>query len=246
MNSAPNTNHNIFAIIPAGGIGKRMNQRRPKQFLTIFDQPILLVTLKILAQTGLIKKFIIPTVDVITTKKIIASKLSDVDIEIIKGGKTRQDSVHNGLDYIKKLDDQPDLVLVHDAVRVLVSQEIVINTIEKAFKTGAAIAANKVYDTLKLSHSEVGEDITIKKNISRENTWQAPTPQVFKKELIIEAYQKAKKDHFEGTDSASLVERLNVPVSLVESPKSNYKITTPEDLEIAELILSKRLPSSKS
>ncbi len=238
---ATNKKSLIYSVIPAGGVGKRMNERRPKQFLTIFDQPILLVTLKILAQTGLIQKFIIPSVDIVKTKKLVGNKLDEVDIDIIKGGKTRQHSVHNGLDYIKTLEQKPDLVLVHDAVRVLVTQEIVNSVINKSLETGAAIAANKVFDTLKLSHSEASENILIKKNISRENTWQAQTPQVFKTDIIFEAYNKAKKDHFEGTDSASLVERLNVPVALVESPKSNYKITTPEDLEIAELILSKRL-----
>ena len=231
----------IYAVIPAGGIGRRMNQRRPKQFLTIFDQPILLVTLKVLAQTGLIDKFIIPSVDIVVTKKIANSKLDEYDVAVVKGGKTRQESIHNGLDHIKTLDTQPDLILVHDAVRALVSREIIENTVNKALDTGAAIAANKVYDTLKLSHSEVSENITIKKNISRENTWQAQTPQVFKTDLIFEAYSKAKQDHFEGTDSASLVERLNVPVSLVDSPKFNYKITTPEDFKMAELILSEKL-----
>jgi 2-C-methyl-D-erythritol 4-phosphate cytidylyltransferase len=230
----------IFAIVPAGGIGKRMNNRKPKQFLTIFDQPILAVTLRALANTGLFSKFIIPSIDIVTTKKLIEQKLPDLDITIIKSGKTRQMSVHHGLNFIENLDEKPDLILVHDAVRVLVTKEILNKVVNKAIDTGAAIASNKVYDTLKLSQSEADEDTLIKKNISRENMWQAQTPQVFKSEIIFSAYDKAKNDHFEGTDSASLVERLGIPIHLVETTKFNFKITTPEDLEIAEIILSHR------
>lgn len=230
----------IFAVIPAGGIGKRMNQRKPKQFLTLFNQPILVITIKALASTGLFSKFIIPTVDLVTTKKLVEQKLPELDISVVKSGKTRQMSVHNGLDFIRSLDEQPDLILVHDAVRVLITKETVNKTINKAIETGAAIAGNRVYDTLKLSHSEADKDILIKKNVSRENMWQAQTPQVFKTDIIFSAYDKAKQDHFEGTDSASLVERLGVPIHLVESSRFNFKITTPEDLEIAEILLSHR------
>ena len=230
----------IFAVIPAGGMGTRMNSRKPKQFLTIFDQPILAVTIRALANTGLFSKFIIPSIDIVMTKKLVEQKLPDLDISIVKSGKTRQMSVHSGLDFIKSLDEQPDLILVHDAVRVLITKETINKVVDKAIETGAAIASNRIYDTLKLSQSEADEDILIKKNISRENMWQAQTPQVFKSEIILSAYDKAKNDHFEGTDSASLVERLGIPIHLVETTRFNFKITTPEDLEIAEIILSHR------
>lgn len=230
----------IFAIIPAGGIGRRMNARKPKQFLTLFNQPILAVTIKALASTGLFSKFIIPTVDLITTKKLVEQKLPELDICIIKSGKTRQMSVHNGLDFIKDLDEKPDLVLVHDAVRALITKETVNKVVNKAIETGAAIAGNRVYDTLKLGQSEIEENILIKKNVSRDNMWQAQTPQVFRTDIITSAYDKARSEHFEGTDSASLVERLNIPINLVECSRFNFKITTPEDLEMAETILSHR------
>ncbi len=230
----------VFAVIPAGGIGKRMNNRHPKQFINIFDQPILAVTIRALAASGLIDKFVIPTVDLVTTKKLVEQKLPDLDINIIKSGKTRQMSVHNGLDFIRTLDEKPDIILVHDAVRALVTEETVLKVINKAIETGAAIAANRVYDTLKLSQSEAEESVLIKKNVSRENMWQAQTPQIYRSEIIFAAYDKAKTDHFEGTDSASLVERLGIPIHLVETTRFNFKITTPEDLEIAEIILSHR------
>lgn len=231
-------NRSTYAIIPAGGIGKRMQSQNPKQFLTLFDEPILLHTVKALAKTGLIEKFIIPSVDVVYTKKILNHIETDLDIIIIKGGKTRQDSIANALKEIKKLKLNPDFLLIHDSVRALVKEETVINVINKAKEKGAAVAARPVSDTLKLSHHDENDDILIKKNVSRDLLWQTQTPQVFATDILYEAYEQAKKDHFLGTDSAGLVERINKDVYLVESPQSNIKITTPEDLELVKLYMS--------
>lgn len=223
----------ITAIIPAAGIGKRMKSLRPKQFLTLNDEPILIITLRKLVSVGLISKFIVPSIDMVYTRKMISKALPDLDIEIVKGGKTRQESVHLGLKAIKE-SDMPDLILVHDAVRALVKKKTVKAVVSKALETGAAIAARMVSDSIKQSVNDEDANPVIKKNISRENLWLAQTPQVFKSEIIFEAYKKAESEHFSGTDSASLVERIPYTVSLVESPASNIKITTPEDLELAE------------
>lgn len=226
----------IIAIIPAGGIGKRMNSQKPKQFLTLYDKPILVHTIRTLALTKLIDKFIIPTVDMVYTKKIIKSYLEDIDVTICKGGKTRQESIFNGLKEMKKLEYKHKFVLIHDAVRALVKKETIEAVINKAQESGAAIAAQMVTDTLKLSYSNK-ENVLIKKNVPRDNMWQAQTPQVFETKILLESYQQAKKDHYIGTDSASLVERIGIEVYLVESPSSNIKITTPDDLELAKIYL---------
>lgn len=231
-----NPNKPLIAIIPAGGIGKRMSAQKPKQFLTLNEEPILCITLKTLASTGLISRYIIPSVDVVYTKKILKSSIPDLEVEICKGGKTRQESVLNALNLIKDDCDPKQLILVHDAVRALVRKETIEKVIEKANITGAAIAAKSLSDTVKLSHTK-GEDTLIKKNIPRDNLWLAQTPQVFTADTIIKAYEKARIDHFTGTDSASLVERLGIDTYLVESPQSNIKITTPEDLELAQIYL---------
>lgn len=231
-------NRSTYAIIPAGGIGKRMQSQNPKQFLTLFDEPILLHTVKALAKTGLINKFIIPSVDVVYTKKILNHIETDLDIIIIKGGKTRQDSINNALIEIKKLNLKPDFILIHDSVRALVQEQTVINVINKAKEKGAAVAARPVSDTLKLAHQDQDDDVLIKKNVSRDLLWQTQTPQVFATNILYEAYEQAKKDHFLGTDSAGLVERINKDVYLVESPQSNIKITTQEDLELVKLYMS--------
>lgn len=232
--------HTIYAIIPAGGIGKRMKTQQPKQFLTLHGKPVLVRTLQALAKTGLIEKFIIPAVDLVYTRKVIRADLPDIDFTVVSGGKTRQESVHNGLMEAKKLagDNLPDMILVHDAVRALVQESTVRATIDKALEFGGAIAANQVTDTIKQAHTFGDKKDCIRKNIPRENLWVAQTPQVYKADLLIEAYEKAKQEHYEGTDSAGLVERLGMDVSLVESPKSNIKITTPDDLVLAEAFMN--------
>lgn len=229
----------VAAIIPAGGIGKRMKSQQPKQFLTIDGEPIIVKTIKALAQCSAIKKFIIPTVDIVYTRKIFKPYSTELNVEIIHGGKTRQESVYNGLLEIQKsmANDLPDLVLVHDSVRALVQEDIINQTIEKAIEVGGAIAASPVSDTLKLAAASGEQKNFIKKNVSRDNMWIAQTPQVYKTDIIVAAYEKAKQDHYLGTDSAGLIERLGHNVVLVESPKSNIKITTPEDLMLAELFL---------
>lgn len=229
-------NRSTFAIIPSGGIGKRMQSQKPKQFLTLFDEPILLHTVNALAKTGLINKFIIPSVDIVYTKKILNH--IDVDFLICKSGKTRQESIHNALDEIKNLGEEPEFILIHDAVRALVPEQTVIDVINKAKERGAAVAARPVSDTLKLSHQDEDGDVLIKKNVSRDLLWQTQTPQVFATEILYEAYEQARKDHFLGTDSAGLVERINKDVYLVESPQSNIKITTQEDLDLVKLYMS--------
>lgn len=230
----------LVAIIPAGGIGKRMNSQKPKQFLTLNDEPIISITIKALAETGLISRVIIPTIDLVYTKKIIQAAHPDLEIRVCKGGKTRQESVYNGLQELKESGWQTDYILIHDAVRALVRKETIEQVIAKAKKTGAAIVARPVADTLKLSYTQ-GTDNLVKKNVPRDQMWYTQTPQVFEAKLLIQAYEKAREEHFTGTDSSSLVERLNHDIYLVEGHPSNIKITTPEDLDLAKLYLESRL-----
>jgi 2-C-methyl-D-erythritol 4-phosphate cytidylyltransferase len=224
----------VYAIVPAAGIGKRMKSQQPKQFLTLNNEPILSITLRTLAASKRIRKFIIPSIDIVYTRKIIASYCPDIEVEVIKGGKTRQDSVYNGLELAAK--DKPDFILIHDAVRALVQTETIRDTITAATLYGSATAATRVSDTLKLAYSENDQDF-IRKNVSRDLIWAVQTPQVFKTEILVKAYEQAIKDKFTGTDSTGLLERINEKVALVECPNSNIKITTPEDLKIAETYL---------
>ena len=215
-----------------------MQSQKPKQFLLLNDEPIISITLKALLNTGLISKFIVPTVDMIFTRKIIRSYLPDLDVDIVKGGKSRQDSISNALALIAESKEQPDLILIHDAVRALVRKSTIELVINKALQMGAATAATPVTDTLKLSYVNERGELLIKKNISRDYIWQIQTPQVFKSDILIKANAKAREEHFTGTDSTSLLERFGLDVALVESPKTNIKITTPEDLKLAQILYS--------
>ncbi|MDD9897622.1 MAG: 2-C-methyl-D-erythritol 4-phosphate cytidylyltransferase [Candidatus Melainabacteria bacterium] len=224
----------ILAIIPAGGIGKRMKSQKPKQFMTLDDEPIIAITIRALASTGLVNKFIVPTVDLIYTRKILQDRHPELEILVCKGCKTRQDSIYNGLDCMKEAGWDPDYILVHDAVRALLRKSTVERVINKAKETGAAIVARPVVDSLKLGHPEADSNI-VKKTVSRDHLWYTQTPQVFKAETMIAAYERAREDHFQGTDSAGLVERLQQEIHIVEGYPSNIKITTSEDLELAKL-----------
>ncbi len=157
----------VQAIIPAGGIGKRMKNQQPKQFLTLDGQPILCITLRALAESKQISKFIVPSVDIVYTRRIIASYCPNIEVEVIKGGSTRQESVYNGLQTIINSGTEPNYVLVHDAVRALIRAETVKAVIDAAKKYGSATAANQVTDTLKLAYEGNGHEF-IRKNGSRD------------------------------------------------------------------------------
>ena len=228
----------ILAIVPAGGIGSRMNSDQPKQFMSIHGKPILIITLETLINTGLFEKIIIATIDVEQTKELIQKFLGvhENSLMVCNGGKTRQESVYKALQEADKSAIESDFTLVHDAVRSLVSPEIISQVIDKAIETNAATAARQVTDTLKLAYKK-DSDYIIEKNISRENIWAMQTPQVFKTSLLKEAHKKAHAENFQGTDCCALVERLGQEVYLVESPLSNIKITTQEDIKVAERFL---------
>ena len=160
-------------------------------------------------------------------EKFRISKVS----KIVVGGNSRQQSVWNGL---KNMPPETTLVAIHDGVRPFVTSEEISRVITAAEEEGAAILAVPVKDTVKIVRSG-----KIESTPDRERIWLAQTPQVFRKEIIINAYRLAMEKKFSGTEDASLVEKLGVSVSIVKGSYSNIKITTPEDLDFAEIILQK-------
>ncbi len=223
----------VVAIIPAAGEGKRTKTSLRKQFLPINGKPVLAHTLekfqKIQAIKGII--VVVPKGLVRYCKEYIIEKYNfDKVFKIITGGKSRQDSVRNGLDVTPP---KCQLVLVHDGVRPLISENHILACIKAAKRYGTAIMAVKAKDTLKLST----DDLVILETMERKNVWLAQTPQVFRYSILKKAYDLAYEDGFYGTDEASLVERLGKKVRLIQGSYRNIKITTREDIEIAELIL---------
>lgn len=230
----------VTALIPSAGLGKRMGIEKPKQFLAINGLPILFYTLRVFESTPEINEIslIIHKGEEGYCQKIIEEHCLKKVLKIVFGGKTRQDSVYNGL---KEVDSDTTMVVIHDGVRPFVTEDIIKKSIMAARYSDGAVAAIPVRDTLKY----VSEKGIIDRSINRSNLWLAQTPQTFRLEIIREGYQKAYIDNFFGTDDASLVERLGYKVKVVEGSYANIKITTSDDIILAQKILDKACPSKK-
>jgi 2-C-methyl-D-erythritol 4-phosphate cytidylyltransferase len=221
----------IAAIIVAAGKGIRMNHSLPKQYLPLEGKPILAHTLLNLAQIPEIN-----TINLVVSKDRIQwckeKIIKRYDIKkvrkIVGGGKTRSDSVLNGL---KNLDSQTEIVAIHDGVRPFLEESTFRNLVNQAKKFGAAICAIPLRDTLKKVNKN-----EVKSTEDRDGLWLVQTPQVFRYSVILDAYKKAKRDDLKATDDAAIVERLPHPVKIVEGSPLNIKITTPQDLVLAEAI----------
>lgn len=222
----------VTVIFPAAGQGRRMQAGINKVFLDLAGVPMLVRTLRRFSECEDVDQLIVVVgaeeVPVIRRSLQAASGLKP--FVVTAGGTERQYSVRNGLGCMQP---ETDIVLVHDAARPMVSRETIEAVISEARIHGAAIAAVREKNTVKV----VGTDGVVRKTPNRAELWEVQTPQGFKKDILIEAYQKAMQDSFLGTDDASLVERLGIPVRVVESDYRNIKITTPEDLLVAEAFL---------
>ncbi|NLW24054.1 MAG: 2-C-methyl-D-erythritol 4-phosphate cytidylyltransferase [Clostridia bacterium] len=225
-----------IAIVLAAGQGKRMGYSLNKQYLHLLDKPVLAHTLQAFEQEPLIDGVIVVAksseIEYCQEKIVKAFDLRKV-IKVTSGGKERQDSVYAG---IQHLPDECNLVVVHDGARPLIAPDLLSQVIEKGRQAKAVITAVPVKDTIK----KVRENGIVECTLSRSELWAVQTPQVFQKEIILAAYREAMAEGFYGTDDASLVERIGVEVQVVHGSYENIKITTPEDLEVAEIILKRR------
>ena len=228
----------IAAIVPAAGSGTRMGLDHPKQFHFLAGFPILIHTVRSFVEAECVDVIVVvvPADRVDSTKGLLLEyKLSGSNVSVVAGGKRRQDSVFCGLE---SLPSDVDVVLVHDGARPLVSSEIIARCAEAAQKSGAAIAAVPVKDTLK--RADTAERIV--ETVDRESLWQAQTPQAARLSLLLDAYKTA--GNRDVTDEASLLELAGIPVQLVEGSETNIKITRPDDLIIAEKIMQKEIGPS--
>lgn len=218
----------IDAIIVAAGSGKRMKAKENKQFLKIEDKPIIIWTLE--------KFYNNKNIDNITVairkedeKKMLSlfDEYNMKNIQLVYGGKERQDSIENCLDTII----HTDYVLIHDGARPFVSDEIINNCVNNCTKSSCCTGV-LAKDTIKI----VDKDKNITSTPDRKYIWYAQTPQAFHIDIIREAYKYARETNFIGTDDASLVENLGYKVQMIEGSYNNIKITTTEDLAIAKYI----------
>jgi len=222
----------VGAIIPAAGRGKRIGASIPKQFLEIQGRPLLHHTLTVFASCKLIDYVVLvmPRADVNEVGKDWMNKYKIVQ-EVVVGGEQRQDSVYNGFNSLEK---GTDIVVVHDGVRPFTTPQMITATVEAAQQYGAAITAIPVSDTVKQA-----ADGFVKQTVSRDGLWRVQTPQAFQCGLLQQAFKKAKKDSYYGTDEGSLVEYLGERVKIVPGSELNIKITRKEDLVLGESLLSR-------
>lgn len=222
-------------IIPAAGIGKRMNAPIPKTFLEIAGRPVIYYTIKRFLEIPDVAEIIIATSEELKNplQKVIAElSVGDVSVSIVNGGKERQDSVKNALNNVQ----QSSIVAVHDAVRPLFSKTAFEKAINLASsKYDGAILAVPARDTIK----KVKSDFIIQQTPERSELWQAQTPQVFKLKVLLDAFENAVDNSFFGTDDASLVEFNGGRVVVVEGNHDNIKITYPSDLVYVEHLMKK-------
>lgn len=221
----------VYAIIPSGGLGKRAGSPLPKQYIRFEGKELIAYTLEVFQKCCLIDSIIVaarkeffPILNELKSRYSI-SKLES----IIEGGVERQHSVANALKLIPRESD--NIIAVHDAVRPLADSDIIEATIRSAIAHGSGVAAIKAKDTLVKGEAEIEE------YVDREKIFYVQTPQVFRQELLLEAFEKAERDGFVGTDESMLVKRAGYAINLVQGSEMNFKITTDADIKMFEMII---------
>lgn len=235
----------VSVIIPAAGLGTRMGRGSAeksgtsrKQFMLLNGEPILVHTVRKFAASPRVGEIVIAlrAEDVPWASELMEGQRFTKPVRIVEGGDSRQQSVENALG---TLAPDTDLVAVHDAVRPFIDLETIDKVIDAAAEAGAAIVGIVPVDTVKQVHLN-----KIRQTISRERLVLAQTPQVFRLDLLREAFSQASADQFTGTDESSLVERLErVEVSVVLGSDRNIKITKPTDMDLARLLLAQETSS---
>lgn len=223
-------------IIVAAGRGSRMNMDINKQYIDVAGVPVLARTLQVFNECDFIDEIIVVVNenDIIYCKQYIIDSFDFYKVKtLVAGGEERQKSVYNGL---MEVNTKTDIVLIHDGARPFISEESILNSISNAEEFGGSVVAVPVKDTIKMADKE---DI-ISHTIDRSTLWSVQTPQTFKYDLILKAHNKAIEDNFFGTDDSVLLERLGQKLKFVMGGYDNIKITTKEDLIIAEAIIKAR------
>ena len=232
----------VVAIVPAAGLGKRFGPGTNKPFQSLSGKPIIVWSLEILEAVVDIAE-IIPVLkneDMEHGAKVFEENSLSKIKKIAPGGRERQDSVYNGL---KLIEDKNCLVLIHDGVRPLIERDLIEKTIKELKDCDGVVTGVPLKDTIKeVQSSEFGvqSEVIIKKTLNRNVLWAIQTPQVFPYNSLFTAYEKAMKEGFYSTDDAALVERYGGRIKAVMGSYKNIKITTSEDLAIAEFLLSRK------
>lgn len=229
----------VFALIPAAGMGKRMGASINKQYLLLDGIPILARTLEVFERTPLVDGIfvVIPADEIPFCREHVVERNGFSKVRcIVPGGTERQQSVLNGLRAMEGTADDNDVILIHDGVRPFVTEGILNRATTVAQENDGALVAVPAKDTIKMVENGI-----ITATPPRETLWLAQTPQAFRYGIIRAAHEVADAERFLGTDDAMLVERLGRRVRIVVGDYRNVKITTPEDMVLAEAFLKERL-----
>lgn len=225
-------------VIPAAGSSKRMrgfSKRKP--FILLGGKPIIGYVLDIFKKLAGVKEIIL----VVNGKDLKSAKryFQSGRIKIVRGGRTRKDSVYNGL---RALGGSPDIILIHDGARPFVTGGLIMRSVRAAARFGAAVAAVPVIPTIK----KADKNGFVDKTLDRKSLWEIQTPQAFKRDLIIKAFRQSGRSGEEITDDAMLVEKAGRRVKLIMGSYRNIKITSPQDLAIAEALLRNKYGKIKN
>jgi 2-C-methyl-D-erythritol 4-phosphate cytidylyltransferase len=213
------------------GAGNSQRMGRDKVFISLAGKPLLAWSVDFCQTCKLVDQIaiVLNETKLDLGRRLAADRRWSKVLEICAGGKRRQDSVRQGLNELEDC----DWVVIHDSARPFLTTDLIRDGLEAAQATGAAVAAVPIKDTVKLG----GSDMMVSKTLNRQELWAVQTPQVFRFDIIAEAHEQIKED---VTDDASMVEHLGRKVKLYMGSYNNIKITTPEDLALAELIAGKR------
>ena len=214
----------VAVVIPAGGVGRRLGSRTPKQFLRLGTRTILALTVEHFTRHPAVSTVVVaaPATHLTRTRRAVAGIRRSACVQVVTGGAERQESVWLGMQAVP---DDAAVIIVHDAVRPFITRALVDRVVAAARSGGGAICALPIAETVKRVR-----DAVVEATVDRSALWAVQTPQAFRAELLREAHEKARRDGFLGTDESMLVERLGHPVAVVPGLAANVKITTPADL----------------
>lgn len=219
------------AIVPSAGRGARIKSREPKPYLKIGGKPIVARTLLALNGCSCIDEIIIAVARGQEARvESIARKYRITKLRaVVRGGATRFKSVYNCL---RLINEDTGLVVIHDGARPFIDEDTIRRSIDVAKKTGACVVGVPLIPTIK----QIDRSLDIVATPPRHRLWIAQTPQVFKRALILKAYRRADKKKIRPTDDSMLVEMMGKRVRMVKGTYRNIKITTPEDVKLAEAL----------
>jgi 2-C-methyl-D-erythritol 4-phosphate cytidylyltransferase len=227
----------VIAIVPAAGLGKRFGSGTNKAFRTLRGKPLVIWSLQTLeAVSDIVEIIPVLKVEEMEQGRMLFEEYGLKKIKrIAAGGRERQDSVYNGL---KLIEDKNCLVLIHDGVRPLIEKKLIEDAINESSASSAEDGIDGVILGVPLKDTiKEAVDGMITGTLKRASLWAVQTPQVFPYDKILAAYDRAMKEEFYSTDDSALVEHLGGKIKIVAGSYSNIKVTTPEDMDIAEALL---------